>query len=126
MTLDYRLPNRTSVRARGGLPQLEKADRLRPRLRMPVMSAKRRPGDTRSRQRMLHELAHLPPARRGPVLQNRRTAVPRPVAERRAQRRAPLLTRLVAGELQHRLVLVLAGLTIFVALVTLLGADLFL
>jgi hypothetical protein len=73
---------------------------------------------------MLHELGQLPAARQGPVLRPGRASVARPVAARQAQRRQPLLTRVVAGEFQRRLMLVLAGVTIFVAVVALLGLDL--
>jgi hypothetical protein len=91
---------------------------------MPVLRTSRRPGDTRTRERMLNELAHLPPPRQGPVLKAGRAMPIRPVAERRAQRREPLFTRLVGGEFQRRLMLVLVGVTIFVVVVLLLGVSL--
>jgi hypothetical protein len=123
VALDYN--PRSRIHARTGLPRLHGEARLQPRWRMPVLRTSRRPGDTRTRERMLKELAHLPPPRQGPVLQAGRAVPMRPVAERRVQPREPLFTRLVAGEFQRRLMLVLAGVTLFVVVVLLLGVSLF-
>lgn len=80
-------------------------------------------GVSRQQHRYLEALAELPPAHRGPVLRAGHATADW-LAPPRPRRPAPLVPRLLAGEFQRRLVLTLIGVSIFVIVVTALGASL--
>jgi hypothetical protein len=79
---------------------------------------------SRPQQRFLDALEQLPPPRRGPVLRAERVTVDWS-PPRQTRRPEPWVPRLLAGEFQRRLVLTLAGVAIFVVIVTALGASFF-
>jgi hypothetical protein len=89
-----------------------------------AVSRARRPHqvDARSQQELIHELAKLPPARRGPALRPG-TRIVRPSLTRRQPQ--PMIPRLLDGEFQRRLVLVLTGVTIFAVVIVALGGSFF-
>lgn len=70
----------------------------------------------------MHELAQLPPARRGPALRPGARIVRPSLTGRQPQ---PMMPRLLKGEFQRRLVLVLSGVTIFVVVIVMLGGSFF-
>jgi hypothetical protein len=70
----------------------------------------------------MHELSHLPRARRGPALRPG-TRIVRPSLTRRQPQ--PMIPRLLDGEFQRRLVLVLTGVTLFVVVIVALGGSFF-
>jgi hypothetical protein len=70
----------------------------------------------------MYELSHLPPARRGPALRPG-TRIVRPSLTRRQQQ--PMMSRLLEGDFQRRLLFVLTGVTIFVVVVVMLGGSFF-
>lgn len=79
--------------------------------------------DPRSQQELMHELSHLPPARRGPALRPGARIIRPSLTRRQVQ---PMLPRLLEGEFQRRLVLVLAGVTIFFVVIVALTGSFFL
>ena len=81
--------------------------------------------DARSQQKFLRALAQLPPALKGPVLRSGRAKVVWPSTSRPARRPQPLMTRLIAGELQLRSLLLLAATLLLVAVVTAFGSNFF-
>lgn len=120
MALDSVPVQHQRTRARMGLPPLRHAGRLHPRWRLPVPRAKRGATDPRSRQRMLHELAHLPAARQGPQLRAGHPVSAHQSMSRRNVRPQPLMTRLLAGDLQLRVIVMLALATLVAILLVVL------
>jgi hypothetical protein len=120
VALDFKPGNEKHLRVRAELPRSD-----RTRWRLPAVGVASRPGDTRSQQKLLRALAQLPPALQGPVLRSGRAAVVRPSAPRQARNPRPLMSRLLAGELQVRSVLLLAATFVVVGIVTALGSNLF-
>ena len=96
--------------------------RILPRVALPRTRHPHR-SDARSQQELIKALSHLPPARRGPeILPGAR--IIRPSLTRRQVR--PMMPRLLEGEFQRRLVLVLAGVTIFFLLIVSLTGSFYL
>jgi hypothetical protein len=71
---------------------------------------------------MLDALAGLPPAHQGPVVRAGHATADW-LAPQQQLRTGPLVPRLLAGEFQRRLVLTLIGVTIFIVVITALGAS---
>ena len=120
MALDSVPAQHQRTRARMGLPPLRQAGRLHPRWRLPVPRAKRGVPTPRSHERMLHELAHLPAARQSPELRPGRPVSAHPSMSRRRGPSLPLMDRLLAGDLQLRVIWLIAAATCVAILVAVL------
>jgi hypothetical protein len=119
VALDFRPPDGRYARAGAEFPR---QPRRRPRVELVAAP----PGTMRAQQKFLRALAQLPAALQGPVLTPGRAVVVRPPPSRRPGRPRPLVTRLLAGELQLRSALLLAATLLVVGIVTALGSNLFL
>ena len=119
MALDFKPEYGKSMRARAALPRTH---RPRPQWRLHSVDGATRAGGSRSQQRFLRALEQLPAAIQGPVLRPGRVVAVRPTPVRRARPR-PLLTRLLAGELQLRSVLLLSATLLVVVIITAFGSD---
>lgn len=120
MALDYVPAQHQRTRARMGLPPLRPAGRLHPRWRLPVPRVRRGAATPLSHERMLHELAQLPAARQGPQLRPGRPVAAHPSMSRRREPSLPLMDRLLAGELQLRIIWLIAAATLVAILVAVL------
>jgi hypothetical protein len=126
VAIDFTPASGRQRRAGAALPRTRQPGQPREQQRyMPAARLERQLNGSRPQHGLLDALAELPPARQGPVFRAGH-ATAEWLAPAHARRRpAPLVSRLLAGEFQRRLVLSLVVVTIFVVVITALGASLF-